>query len=168
VGRDYNPLITASDATGHIPLTLAQVGDLFDIDRRIKDGDESGWRGDPTMGIFVNAFTGEFEVWGIDRTGKEYKAASHHTLDHTLIIKLRDTDPRKHDVFQEVLDHNAKVKAEQKRKDDEKLAEVGDKLQWAIRQDFAQHLGGRRTQWSVKDAPSSPVKTKENSLADSL
>ena len=156
-------LIPSMEATGRINLTMAQVGDLLDIDRRIKDGDESGWRGDPSMGIFVNTSTGWFEVWGYDRAGREYLAASHETLDHTLLIKLREGDMTRpgNDPFQKVLDHNAKLKADQDRREHDEFEQLADKMQWGIRQDFAQHLGGRRTQWSIQKGESSPIPVKE-------
>jgi len=143
---DTSTMISELASTGHVTLSIAQVGDLCDIDSRIKNGDESGWRGDPTMGIFVNALTGMFEVWGIDRRGNQYCAATHHRLDHTLLIKLREGDPRTNDVWQNVLEHNAKVKADLKAKDDENFAVIADKMQHAIRREFH----GRRNPITVE------------------
>ena len=153
MGVDLSGMISNLEANGHLMLTTAQIGDLMDIDSRIKNGDESGWRGDPTMGIFINRHTGMFEVWGIDRAGNQYLAASHDKLDHTLLIKLREGDPTKHDVFQRVLDKNQKMLADAKAKEHERFAEVGDKLQWAIKRDHGQHMGGRRRMYAVSDSP---------------
>lgn len=153
MGVDLSGMISNLEANGHLMLTTAQIGDLMDIDSRIKNGDESGWRGDPTMGIFINRHTGMFEVWGIDRGGNQYLAASHDKLDHTLLIKLREGDPTKHDVFQRVLDHNQKMLDDARAKERERLAEVGEKFQWAIRQDFAQHMGGRKRVHAVPALP---------------
>ena len=140
---NVDTMISTLESNGVLMLDTAQIGDLQDIDKRVKFGDESGWRGDPTMAVFINRFTGEFEVWGVDRAGQQYKACSHHKLNTEIITKLREGDPQRNDVFQRVLDHNARVQAEKKRKDFEKFSEVAEKLQWGIRQDFAQHLGGR-------------------------
>jgi hypothetical protein len=145
--------IRLDEANGSVIMTVQQMGDLYDIDRRIKEGDESGWRGDPTMGVFFNRITNNYEVWGVDRAGNDYIAASHHKLDHTLLIKLRDGDPRKHDVFQRVLDHNAKLVADRDAADREKRAELADKMAWAIRRDFATHMGGGRRTHSIPEAP---------------
>lgn len=128
--------IPSISSTGTVPMSIAQVGDLYDIDARIKDGDESGWRGDPSMGIFVNTETGMFEVWGKDRAGRDYLAASHHQLDHTLLIKLREGDPQKHDVIDRVLKHNQKLRDDQKQADDEKFAVIADKVRHAINKEF--------------------------------
>lgn len=127
--------------------------DIFDIDRRIKEGDESGWRGDPTMGLFLNPHTGMFEVWGIDRANNQYKACTHHELSVEIIHKLRDGDPIRNDPFQKVLDHNAKVKADAEAKDREGLAEVADKLAWGIRKDFGHLAGGTRRLHHIPSKP---------------
>lgn len=129
-------MISALEATGHVPMSVAMVGDMLDLDHRIKHGDESGWRGDESMGIFINKHTGWFEVWGIDRVGNQYLAASHERLDHTLLIKLREGDPRKNDVFDRVLKSNQKLKDAQKQADDDQFAEIAGKVQHAINKEF--------------------------------
>lgn len=128
--------ISPLTSTGTVPMSVAMVGDMYDLDDRIKNGDESGWRGDPTMCINLNTITGWWEVWGIDRAGKQYLAASHDKLDHTLLIKLREGDPRKNDVFERVLKANQKLKDDQKQADDENFAEIAAKVQHAINKDF--------------------------------
>lgn len=153
MGVDLSGMISNLEANGHLMLTTAQIGDLMDIDSRIKNGDESGWRGDPTMGIFINRHTGMFEVWGIDRGGNQYLAASHDKLDHTLLIKLREGDPTKHDVFQRVIDKNKKVLEDAQAKESERLRDVAEKFHWAVKRDFGQHMGGRRTMYAVSDKP---------------
>lgn len=137
-------MLSHLEANGVLHVRTAQVGDLMDIDRRIKNGDESGWRGDPSMCVCINTTNGMFEVWGIDRCGHQYKAASHHKLDVELVRKLRDGDPRTHDVFSEVMAANAR--AQQLRDDAEHDARmvIADKLAWAVRRDFAAQLGTGR------------------------
>lgn len=144
-----NTMLSALEANGVLHLTLAQVGDLQDVDRRIKFGDESGWRGDPTMCVCIDKRTGMFEVWGLDNRGVEYKAASHTHCNHELVRKLRDSDPRTHDVGAEVLAHNEKLAAANAAKDRERFAEFADRMAWAIRQDFATELGGRNRPMTV-------------------
>lgn len=144
---DTSTMISHLERNGVLELPIAMVGDLMDIDRRVKHGDAVyGWRGDETMGVFLNALTREFEIWGIDRQGKEYLAASHHTLDQTLIRKLAEGDPRYHDQFQRVLDHNAKLVADRKARDRDEFNVVGDKIRWAIRREFH---NGRADQTSI-------------------
>jgi hypothetical protein len=109
---------------------------VFDIDRRIKEGDESGWRGDPSMFLMLNPATDMFEVWGIDRGGNQYMACSHHTCDHTLLQKLVAGDPTRHDVIAGVLEANEKAKRDREAADRDKALVVADKLGHAIRKDF--------------------------------
>jgi hypothetical protein len=144
-------LMSRLAANGTLWMSPAAVGAMQDIDRRIKEGDESGWRGDPSMGLFYNQKLHRFEVWGIDVTGKEYLAAANDDLDINLVIKLRDGDPRKNDVFQRVIDNNLKIQREADLAEAERLAAMGDKLQWAIRQDFGAHLGGRKRLHAVSE-----------------
>jgi hypothetical protein len=144
-------LMSSLAANGRLWLTRETAGAMEDIGRRIRDGDESGWRGDPSMALFYNQNTGNFEVWGYDRTGKEYLACVHPHLTLEIITKLREGDWQKHDVIQRVLDQNARMQADRDRADREKRAEIGDKLQWGIRQDFGAHLGGRKRFHAVTD-----------------
>lgn len=138
-------------ANGRLWLTPETMGAMEDIGKRIRDGDESGWRGDPTMGLFYNQHTGNFEVWGADRRGEQYLACVHPHLTLEIIHKLREGDWQKNDVFQRVLDANAKLAADQAQADREKLQDIGDKLHWGIRQDFGAHLGGRKRFHAVTD-----------------
>jgi hypothetical protein len=144
-------LISRLNANGQLWMTPASIGAMLDIDRRIKDGDESGWRGDPSMGLFYNQLLHRFEVWGIDSAGKEYLAAANEHLDVRIIEQLRNGDPRLHDVFQEVIDKNMRVKAAAEQAERERVASMADKLAWGIRQDFGQHLGGRKRMHAVTD-----------------
>lgn len=127
----------------HMPETV------LDIDHRIKFGDESGWRGDPSMGLYWNQGTQEYEVVGIDRSGQQYLAASHHTCDHTLLLKLVAGDPTKHDVPAEILARNAKRKADEEAAIREEQREIADKMHFAAKQDLGQHLGGRKRLYTV-------------------
>lgn len=132
----YTNMLNELEANGHLELPIEMVGDMFALDDRIKNGDATmGWRGDPSMGIFVDKKSGRFEVWGIDRGGNGYLAASHHVLDQTLLRKLADGDPRHHDVVQGVLDHNARLEAAREARNADLKAELADKVQWAIRRD---------------------------------
>lgn len=109
---------------------------VFDIDRRIKEGDESGWRGDPSMFLMLNPQTEMFEVWGIDRAGNQYMACSHHSCDHVLLQKLVAGDPQRHDVINEVLKANAQLERDRRAAEREQGLEAADKLGHAIRKDF--------------------------------
>jgi hypothetical protein len=122
---------------------------VLDIDHRIKHGDESGWRGDPSMFLMYNPESKRFEVWGIDRGGNQYMAASHHACDITLLHKLVAGDPQKNDVFAQVLEQNRKIKAEQEATERDKRLEVADKIGFAVRQDIGHLFGGRRPTQSM-------------------
>jgi hypothetical protein len=123
--------------------------DVFDIDRRIKEGDESGWRGDPSMYLCYDQRTGRFEVWGTDRGGRKYIAASHHACDQTLLTKLVMGDPTKNDVIGRVFAENAKLKAEQDAKVKDRQLEIADKIGFAIRTDLGHLHGGRNRKHSM-------------------
>ena len=116
-----------------------------DIDYRIKHGDATlGWRGDPSMFLMLHPVTGHYEVWGTDRAGNQYMCCSHPFCDVTLIKKLVDGDPTRNDVIGRILADNEKLKKDREDAERDKRLEVADKLGWAIRQDFGQHLGGRK------------------------
>jgi hypothetical protein len=51
------------------------------------------------------------------------------------------------------MDHNEKVRAEQAADDHDKLGALADKMAWAIRRDFAAHMGGGRRQHAIPAAP---------------
>lgn len=144
-------LLSRFEANGTLWMTPAAIGAMQGIDRRIKDGDESGWRGDPSMGLFYNQQLHRFEVWGFDAQNKEYLAAANDNLDVRIIEQLRNGDPRLHDVFQEVLDKNARLVADREAAEKEQRAAIADKLAWGIRQDFGQHLGGRKLMHAITD-----------------
>ena len=134
-------MLSHLEANGVLWLTQAQIGDLMDIDRRAKFGDESGWRGDPSFCVCINTLTGWFEVWGTDGTGLHYKAASNPKLGIELIHQLRDGDPRKHDVFDEVMKRNAQHQADKVAADRDAFEVLADKVAWGVRRTFSTELG---------------------------
>lgn len=123
--------------------------DVLDINRRVQEGDESGWRGDPSMFLMWNPETDEFEVWGTDRAGVQYLAASHHRCDHTLIQKLIAGDPQKNDVIGRVMANNARLEKERSDAERDKRLEIADKLGFAIRSDLGHLYGGRNRKQSL-------------------
>ena len=129
--------------------------DLFDIDRRLKWGDESGWRGDPTMCLCLNQNTvpPRYEVWAIDRHGQHYMAASHHECTVELVRKVREGDLTRNDPFQAVIEHNRKMLAEQQQREADARREKHDRLAHAIRQDFGHLMGGVRRLWHISKEP---------------
>lgn len=132
---------------------------VFEIDRRIKEGDESGWRGDPTMDLVFDIPTKMFQVWGTDAAGNRYLACSHHKCDHTLLMKLVNGDPQKFDVVAGVLETNARLAAAREAAEKEQRMEAHHKLQWALRRDFGHLMGGRKAMHSMYDGSTRP---KEN------
>ena len=140
---DQDTMISDLESNGKVSVPIQMYADLRDLDKRIKFGDESGWRGDPTMCIVFNKPIKQFEIWGIDNHGNQYMAASDHVLGLNLVRKLAAGDYQKHDVVQEILDHTAKMQAAADQEKRDKFREVGEKMQWAIRREFSQHLGGK-------------------------
>lgn len=146
------PLIVVNERAPYVHAGMVHMPEtVLDIDRRIKFGDESGWRGDPSMRLYWNPTSMEYEVVGTDAMGVDYLAASHHTCDHTLLIKLVAGDPRKHNVPAEILARNAKRRADIDAAEREQRLAIADKMEWAIRQDLGQHLGGRKRMHAVTD-----------------
>lgn len=141
--KHKHAMLTYAESNGVINLTAAQIGDVLDIDHRVKYGDESGWRGDESMCVNINTLTGNFEVWGIDSRGNQYKAATHSKLNHELVAKLVAGDWQKHDVIDEMMAANARTQAAIDLAERDKRMVLADKMAWAVRRDFAQHLGGR-------------------------
>ena len=139
---DVKQMVSALEANGVMEMPIAMAGDLYDIARRCQEGDPiHNWRGDPTMTVCLNPQTHEFEIWGLDRRGEPYRAASHHTLDHTLLIKLSQGDPLNNDVHQRVMDQNARLVADRKTQDRDAANEVYDKIRWALNKEFHQGHG---------------------------
>ena len=65
--------------------------DVFDIGRRIREGDASiGVPAYPAASLCFNAARNMFEVVDFDGLGRPYVAASHPKCDQTLLMKLRD------------------------------------------------------------------------------
>lgn len=147
-------MYTAHDILGqHIPGSdgWAEISsDVYDIARRVREGDESGWRGDPTASVLFNPLTQHFEVWMIDDQNTPYIACSSLRCDHSLILKLIEGDWRKgHRLLEEIQKKNhAAKKAEDDAKKDH-AAEIADKIHWAIIKDLGHLNGGTRRQHSM-------------------
>jgi len=146
VVNEHAPLIR----NGRVELT----SDMLDIGRRIREGDEL-WRGDPSMTLCWNPLTQKYEVIGVDRTGQQYLAASHHACDARLLIKLSEGDPTKHNVLARVMKENEQLRAAEDAAAREKAREVADKMHFALRKDLGQHMGGRHRQYGMYDGKGS-------------
>ncbi len=101
------------------------------------------------MFLMWNPGTDMFEVWGHDRAGIQYLAASHHRCDHTLIAKLIAGDPTKNDVIGRVMSHNAALEKDRADAERDKRLEIADKLGFAIRGDLGHLSGGRNRKHSL-------------------
>jgi predicted HD phosphohydrolase len=124
--------------------------DVYDIARRIREGDESGWKGDPTASVMFNPLTEHFEVWLIDSMNQPYIACSSRRCDHSLILKLIEGDWRKgHKLLEEITKKNhAAEKAKNDAKRDQ-VAEMADKIHWALLRDIGHLEGGTRRAHSM-------------------
>lgn len=132
--------------SSHIPGSdgWAEIStDVFDIARRIREGDESGWRGDPTASILFNPLTKHFEVWLIDDQNTPYIACSSSRCDHSLIVKLIEGDWQKgRRLLEEIQKKNHAARDAEKQAQREKIEEIADKMQFAIMKDLG-HLEGQ-------------------------
>lgn len=111
-------------------------GDVLDIGRRIREGDEL-WRGDPLMDLRYNFILERFEVWGVDANGDGYLAASAETCDHGLLMKLAAGDwQRGREAAMRVVLHERNLAAEKAKAEADARGEIVDRLGWAIRRDL--------------------------------
>jgi hypothetical protein len=127
--------------------------DVYDIARRIREGDESGWRGDPTAALMFNQFTNKFEVWMEDGMRQPYIAATSDRCDHTLLVKLVEGDWQKgKQLLEELQKKNHQAHAARLDAQADQRAELADKLHWAIMKDVGHLEGGthRHTSFYTK------------------
>ena len=131
---------------------VAITADEYDIGRRIQQGDEL-WRGDPTMELYWNPFTSQYQVIGLDGRGEPYIVLSADECDQRILIRLTESDWATGDRARQMID--AMVKAHEKHDNELDAAtadfhgELAEKLQWGIRRAFAGHLGGKSHQYSM-------------------
>lgn len=126
--------------------------DIYDIARRVREGDESGWRGDPTASVMFNPVTNHFEVWMIDETNTPYIACSNQRCDHTLIMKLIEGDWQKgRRLLEEIQKKNRTAHAAKLSEDRDRAEEIADKMHWAIIRDLGHLEGGTRRQYSFNE-----------------
>lgn len=126
--------------------------DVFDIARRIREGDESGWRGDPTASILFNPLTQHFEVWLIDDHNTPYIACSSSKCDHSLIVKLIEGDWQKGKrLLEEIQKKNQQARAAEDTARRDQAAEIADKMHHAILKDLGHLEGGTRRHHSMYD-----------------
>ena len=124
--------------------------DVYDIARRVREGDESGWQGDPTASILFNPLTQHFEVWLIDAQNTPYIACSSQRCDHSLILKLIEGDWRKgHRLLEDIQKKNAAARKAEDDAKHEQAREIADKIHWAIIKDLGHLEGGTHRQTSL-------------------
>jgi len=140
---------------GHIPDSDQWIEvsfDVFDIVRRIREGDESGWRGDPNASIMFNPVTRHFEVWLVDDKNIPYIACSSDRCDHSLIVKLIEGDRQKgKKLIEEIQKKNRLAHEAKLSMDRDRAEEIADKMHWAIIRDLGHLEGGTRRQYSFNE-----------------
>lgn len=129
---------------------LAEITmDVYNICERIRNGDESGWKGDPSASVMFNPLTAKFEVWLVDGQNVPYIAASGDRCDHSLIVKLIEGDWRKgHQLLKELQTKNRAAHQAQIDSQEDMRMELADKLHWAILKDIGHLEGGTHRQTS--------------------
>jgi hypothetical protein len=139
----------------HIPGADAWAevnSDVYDIARRVREGDESGWRGDPNASLMFNPLTQQFEVWMVDGLNQPYIACSSSRCDHSLILKLIEGDWQKgHKLLEDIQkkNHAAQQAKEDAKRD--KTQELADKLHWALIKDIGHLEGGTKRMYSMNE-----------------
>lgn len=128
---------------------VAIDADVMDIGRRIQQGDEL-WRGDPSMALTYNAWTGEFEVIALDGKGEPYVVVSAPECDQRILIQLAESDWQR-DAKQRIaafLAKEAKARADADARHADISGEMADKLAWGLKRAFAGHMGGKSWSYS--------------------
>lgn len=126
--------------------------DVYDIVRRIREGDESGWRGDPSASLLFNPMTRMFEVWLVDDQNTPYIACSSDKCDHSLLVKLVEGDWQKGKrLLEEIQKKNRAAHAARLTEDRDRAEEIADKMHWAIIRDIGHLEGGNRRLYSFAD-----------------
>jgi hypothetical protein len=148
--------LRAHDILGqHIPGSdgWAEIStDVYNIAERIRKGDESGWRGDPTASILFNPLTQHFEVWLIDGQNTPYIACSSPRCDHSLIVKLIEGDWQKgHRLIEDIQKKNRAARAAEDSAQRDKAEELADKMHFAIIKDIGHLEGGTKRQYSMNN-----------------
>jgi hypothetical protein len=134
--------------------------DVVDISRRLREGDSSvnykghPWLGDDTLTLHLGVpvdWRGEpadgdpvYEVWGVDAQATPYLVLRWPRADATMLVELIKGDSRVLDVVADIDAANAKLEADRKAAEMERLEEAGDRLHFALRRDQGQHFGGLR------------------------
>lgn len=129
--------------------------DVLDIGRRIQEGDEL-WRGDRSMGLFINAATGKYEVLALDARGEPYVVLESDTCDQRILMSLAESDWQQgsRGMIERLVAREKAAARDRERSLADISGEIADKTAWAIRKAFAGHLGGRTSTYSFHTAGS--------------
>lgn len=123
--------------------------DVYNITERIRKGDESGWRGDPSASVMFNPLTQQFEVWLVDEHQTPYIACSGPRCDHSLIVKLIEGDWQKgKKLLEEIQKKNREARSKEMSLQRDMSEELADKMHYAIMKDLGHMEGGTRRQHS--------------------
>ena len=122
--------------------------DVHDVARLVQGGDAiTGWRGDPTMDVYVWPDVGQVAIYGFDRAGERYLAAAESLSNpgwrHDLLRRLRDGDyQRGRDVLADIDKKNEAARAATDKRWDEFAEENAEKIAWGLRRDVGVHVDG--------------------------
>ena len=131
---------------------LVLPGAAKSIADRVQQGDPiAGWRGDPTMDVYLDDRRQVAEVWHFDRGGHRYCAAQTTLLEdgweHTLLRKLRDGDWQNPDTIPNIVamqDANERRHAAQRA---EWAGARADRVIYEYRKALGTHIGGLRRRY---------------------
>lgn len=129
-------------------------GSVIEIDSEIVDrlhnGDSAkGWEGDPNLVLTWHRGEGRFELWRLEDDG-EYRMVMRgrpgmRILDGGIIDFLVAHDTRRgYNPYADAVRHNLAREAHAAEQRDGAIAEVADKLHWALKKDIGHHEGGSR------------------------
>lgn len=119
-------------------------GAVTDTLRKLKFGDGIlGWEGDVNMQLLVDTATGLYDVWTLDVAGEpSLVVAQKPYADDRLIRDVIHADSRRFDVVGRVLEKIDKRQELEREAHKAQVAEMADKLHFALMKDLGAHVGG--------------------------
>lgn len=119
-------------------------GGVTDTLRRLRFGDGLlGWEGDPNIHLFVDTGTGLYDVWTLDEAGNPALVVGDRAYcDQRLIEDVIRSDTRRFDVLDRIAKKNERRQAHDDAERHAQMAELADKLHFALMHDLGSQVGG--------------------------
>lgn len=112
--------------------------------RKLKFGDGIlGWEGDENMQLLVDTASGLYDVWTLGQDGEPaLVVAQRPYADDRLIQDVINADTRRFDVAGRVMEKANRRQELEREARKAQVAEMADKLHFALMKDLGAHVGG--------------------------